>query len=85
MSVARWGPLSCTWAPRGQQPLVKTRGLRQGLRRFGAISCHEGTFGYREALAYPLTLKACTRRKAEGVPGEVVAQLAPWKGSPYPT
>ena len=37
VSFAMWGSLSRTWAVRGQQPQVKTRGLRQGLKLYGAI------------------------------------------------
>jgi transposase len=85
VSFAMWGSLSRTWAPRGQQPLLKTRGIRKGLKMFGAISFFDGAFVYREALAYTLTPKAFKRLQAEGVPAEVVAQLAPLKGIRYPT
>jgi transposase len=85
VSFAMWGSLSRTWAPRGQQPLVKTRGLRKGLKMFGAISVVDGAFVYREALAYTLTPKAFKRLRGEGVPAEVLAQLAPLKGLSYPT
>jgi hypothetical protein len=44
VSFALWGSLSYTWAVRGQQPLVKTRGRRQGLKMFGAISVVDGAF-----------------------------------------
>lgn len=85
VSFALWGSLSRTWAVRGHQPLVKTRGQRKGLKLFGAISFFDGAFAYREALAYTLTPKALKRLKANGVPAEVVAQLAPLKGLSYPT
>lgn len=85
VSFAMWGSLSRTWAPRGQQPLVKTRGMRQGLKMFGAIRFDDGAFVYREARAYTLTPKALKRLQADGVPAEVVAQLAPLKGLRYPT
>lgn len=85
VSFAMWGSLSRTWAVRGQQPLVKTRGMRKGLKMFGAISFNDGAFVYREALAYTLTPKAFKRLEAEGMPAEVVAQLAPLKGIRYPT
>jgi transposase len=85
VSFAMWGSLSRTWAPRGQQPLVKPRGIRKGLKMFGAISFLDGAFVYREALAYTLTPKAFKRLRADGVPAEVRAQLAPLKGLRYPT
>ena len=85
VSFAMWGSLSRTWAVRGQQPLVKTRGRRKGLKMFGAISFFDGAFEYREALAYTLSPKALKQLKADGVPAEVVALLAPLKGLSYPT
>lgn len=85
VSFAMWGSLSRTWAVRGQQPLVKTRGIRKGLKMFGAISFFDGAFAYREALAYTLTGKALKQLKADGVPAKIVAQLAPLKGLSYPT
>lgn len=85
VSFALWGSLSYTWAVRGQQPLVKTRGRRQGLKMFGAISVLDGTFEHREALAYTLTPKALKQLKADGVPAEILASLAPLKGLRYPT
>jgi len=36
-SVAPWGSLRDTWAPRGQPPAVSTRGTRQGLKVWGAL------------------------------------------------
>ena len=75
VSFALWGSLSRTWGPRGQQPVVKTAGIRKGLKMFGAISFQDGVFQYREALAYTLTAKAFKQLKAMGVPEEVVAQL----------
>jgi transposase len=85
VSFAMWGSLSRTWAPRGQQPVVKTRGIRKGLKMFGAISFFNGAFEYREARAYRLTPKALKQLKAEGVSAEIVAQLVPLKGLSYPT
>lgn len=85
VAFALWGSLSRTWAPRGQQPLVKTRGIRKGLKLFGAISFFDGRFAYREARAYTLTPKAFKQLKAEGVPAEIVAPLAALKGIRYPT
>jgi transposase len=85
VSFAMWGSLSRTWAPRGQQPVVKTRGIRKGLKMFGAISFFDGAFEYREARAYTLTPKALKQLKADGVPTEVIAPLAGLKGHRYPT
>ncbi len=85
VSFAMWGSLSRTWAPRGQQPLVKTRGIRKGLKMFGAISFFDGAFEYREARAYTLTPKALKQLKADGLPTEIMARLAGLKGHRYPT
>jgi len=85
VSFALWGSLSRTWAPRGQQPLLKTRGIRQGLKMFGAISFFDGAFEYREARAYTLTPKALKQLKADRVPTEIMARLAGLKGHRYPT
>jgi transposase len=41
-SFAQWGSLSSTWAPRGQQPLVKTGGKRKGDKVFGLIDYFTG-------------------------------------------
>lgn len=48
VSFAQWGSLSRTWAPKGQQPVVKTRGKRKGMKVFGAIEFHGGGFEYME-------------------------------------
>jgi hypothetical protein len=63
--------------------VVKTKGCRKGLKRFGAIGFQDGPFHYREARAYRLSAAALKRLEAEGVPAEVVARLAPLKGSAY--
>jgi transposase len=41
-SFAQWGSLGYTWAPRGQQPLVKTGGKRKGYKVFGLIDYVSG-------------------------------------------
>lgn len=46
-SFAQWGSLSYTWAPRGQQPTVKTSGQRKGYKVFGLIDYLSGTFFYQ--------------------------------------
>ena len=46
-SFALWGSLSYTWAPRGQQPQVKTTGLRKGYKVFGVIEFFSGQLLYQ--------------------------------------
>ena len=46
-SFAQWGSLACTWAPRGQQPVVKTGGKRKGYKVFGLIDYFTGRLFYR--------------------------------------
>ena len=41
-SFAQWGSLGYTWAPRGQQPLVRTCGKRKGYKVFGLIDYFSG-------------------------------------------
>ena len=48
VSFAQWGSLSRTWAPKGKQPVVKTKGKRKGMKVFGAIEFHVGEFEYME-------------------------------------
>ena len=47
VSFAQWGSLSYTWAPVGQQPVVKTTGKRKGYRVFGFIDFFTGRFFYQ--------------------------------------
>ena len=42
-SFAQWGSLSYTWAPKGQQPLVKTCGKRKAYKVFGLIAYGAGS------------------------------------------
>jgi transposase len=42
VSFAQWGSLSYTWAPKGQQPTVKTSGRRKGYKVFGLIEYFSG-------------------------------------------
>ena len=46
-SFALWGSLSYTWAPVGEQPQVKTTGLRKGYKVFGAIEFFSGRLLYK--------------------------------------
>ena len=43
-SFPQWGSLSYTWAPKGQQPVVKTCGSRKGYKVFGLIEYFTGKF-----------------------------------------
>jgi transposase len=45
-SFAMWGSLSYTWAPRGKQPVVKTKGLRKSVKVFGLIEYGSGRTFY---------------------------------------
>lgn len=46
-SFALWGSLSYTWARKGQQPQVRTTGLRKGYKVFGAIEFFSGHLVYQ--------------------------------------
>ena len=46
-SFAQWGSLSYTWAPIGQQPVVKTTGRRKAYKVFGLIEYFGGRLFYR--------------------------------------
>ena len=46
-SFPQWGTLSYTWAKRGQQPVVKTSGIRRGYKVFGLIDYFSGKFFYK--------------------------------------
>ncbi len=43
-SFPQWGSLSYTWAPKGQQPVIKTSGSRKGYKVFGLIEYFTGKF-----------------------------------------
>jgi transposase len=45
-SCPQWGPLTYTWARRGQQPQVKTAGKRKGYKVFGLIEYFTGRLLY---------------------------------------
>jgi transposase len=85
VSFALWGSLSRTWAPRGQQPVVKTPGRRKGMKLFGAIEFGSGAFYYREAVGYTLSATALKQLKAEGVPAGGVQALRALKGQRFET
>lgn len=46
-SFPQWGSLTYTWAKRGQQPVVKTSGMRKGYKIFGLIDYFTGRFFYK--------------------------------------
>ena len=47
VSFAQWGSLGYTWAPVGQQPVIKTTGKRKGYKVFGAVDFFSGRFFYQ--------------------------------------
>jgi transposase len=70
-SFAQWGSLSYTWAPKGEQPEVRTSGKRKGYKVFGLIDyfsgqffykAHEGRFNSESYAAFLLEVLAHTRR-----------------------
>jgi DDE superfamily endonuclease len=85
VSFALWGSLSRTWAPRGQQPVVKTTGRRKGMKLFGAIEFGSGALDSREAVGYTLSATALKQLKTEGVPAEGVQALRALKGQRFET
>ena len=46
-SFPQWGTLTYTWAKRGQQPIVKTSGIRKGYKVFGLIEYFSGKFFFK--------------------------------------
>jgi transposase len=46
-SFAQWGSLGYTWAPRGEQPEVKTSGKRKSYKVFGMIDYFSGRLFYQ--------------------------------------
>jgi transposase len=73
VSFAQWGSLGYTWAPRGQQPVVKTCGKRRAYKVFGLIDYFSGKLFYRgqtdkfNADSYQAFLRQVLR-KANGQP-----------------
>jgi transposase len=57
-SFPQWGPLTSTWARRGQQPKVKPSGKRKGYKVFGLIESftgrrfYQGQEGHLNSTAY---------------------------------
>jgi transposase len=85
VSFAMWGSLARTWAPRGKQPVVKTKGCRKGLKMFGAIEFKSGQLHFMESLAYSLTPKSLKQLKEEGIPEELLTPLKELKNEKYKT
>jgi len=46
-SFPQWGSLGYTWAPKGEQPVVKTTGKRKAYKVFGLIDFFTGRLFYR--------------------------------------
>ncbi len=46
-SFAQWGSLSYTWALRGEQPTIKTTGIRKAYKVFGLIDLFSGRLFYQ--------------------------------------
>lgn len=67
-SFAQWGSLGYTWAPIGQQPLIKTTGKRKAYKVFGAIDFfsgrlfYQGFIGKLNATSYQQFLKLILRQ-----------------------
>ena len=68
-SFAQWGSLSYTWAPKGEQPVVKTCGKRKSYKVFGLIDffsgrlfwqSHQGRFNTGSYQAFLTTVLAQT-------------------------
>ena len=85
VSFAMWGSLARTWAPRGKQPVVKTKGCRKRLKMFGAIEFKSGRLHFMESLAYSLTPRSLKQLKEEDVPEELLTQLKELKNEKYKT
>jgi len=85
VSFAMWGSLARTWALCSKQPIVKTTGIRKGLKMFGAIEFNGGNFQYMESLAYSITAKSIKAFYASGVPENVLDNLKPLKNEKYQT
>ena len=62
-SFPQWGTLSYTWAPVGEQPVVKTSGQRKGWKVFGLLDYfsgrlfHQGTEGRLNSASYQAFLQ----------------------------
>jgi len=85
VSFALWGSLARTWAEIGQQPTVKTKGIRKGLKMFGVIEVKGYGFQYMESLSYSLKAKSLKLLKDEQLPTELLNALKTLKNEQYQT
>jgi len=85
VSFAMWGSLARTWGARGEQPTIKTKGIRKGLKMYGAIEFEGGGFQYMESFHYCLTPKSFRELKREGLPSELTEKLKSLKNENYST
>jgi len=85
VSFAMWGSLSRAWAPVGQQPLVKTRGIRKGLKMYGVIEFEGGGFHYMESLHHVLKPKSFRELKKAGLPGQLAESPKPLQDELFKT
>ena len=85
VSFAMWGSLARTWAPIGQQPTVKTTGIRKGLKMLGTIELKSGSFQYQQSLAYVLKPKSLKLLKEAQLPAELLVLLKTLKNEQYAT
>lgn len=83
VSFAMWGSLGRTWARRGQQPEVKTKGIRKGLKMFGVIEFESGNFQYMESLNYSLSAQSFKLLKEKTVSKEEMTLLKTLKNQNF--
>lgn len=83
VSFAMWGSLGRTWARRGQQPEVKTKGIRKGLKMFGVIEFESGDFQYMESLNYSLSAQSFKMLKQETLSKEEMTLLKTLKNKNF--
>ncbi|MGK5090392.1 transposase, partial [Deltaproteobacteria bacterium TL4] len=74
-----------TWSRTGEQPVVKTKGIRKGAKMFGAIEFFGGKFEYRESLIYSIRPKSLKLLKEEKMEIELLKKLKPLKNLEYQT
>jgi transposase len=72
-SFPQWGSLSYTWAPVGEQPVVKTSGQRKGWKVFGLLDYftgrlfHQGTEGRLNSASYLAFLRQVLAQTTERI------------------
>ena len=85
VSFAMWGSLFRTWGPIGEQPIVKTKGCRKGLKMFGAIEFKSGQLHFMESVAYSIKAKSLKQLKDAGISKELLVKLKDLKNETYKT